>query len=544
MTTTKHFALTLAVTLFALLATVHAQTPRVTTVNISAEADKVHISAIGDVSEIRVEVSDEAGDVVFQSGAISGQELNWNMRDASGERVARGTYLFTVTFRNAMGKLRKRVEQVIVAEDEKANAPTPAPNAVQATVMTSGTTTTGKIPKFASASTITNSVMTESLGRIGIGTAAPASTLTVAGMIQTTGATTGGIKFPDNTVQKTAATGDITSVVAGSGLTGGATTGAATLAIGAGKVTNTHLATNAVTATKIATGQVVKSINSLKDNVTLAAGSNIIITPSGNTLTINSAGGGGLDGVTHDATLDGNGTDAEPLGLASPLVIDRSSAGFLVSVTNSAGGGGISGSSNATHGVSGTNTAGGTGHAGVYGVSTGFNGFGVFGEANNGTNARGVHGQSTSGYAGYFEGLAWVTGDLHVGGNISTTGCTGCNRVPSDRNIKANFSPVSPRFILNKLAAIPIETWNYKSEPDTVRHIGPMAQDFSAAFGVGTDDKHISTVDAEGVTMAAIQGLYQMMQEKDRQIKQLQSQVVQLQRTVKQQRVVRRRYSK
>jgi hypothetical protein len=39
-----------------------------------------------------------------------------------------------------------------------------------------------------------------------------------------------------------------------------------------------------------------------------------------------------------------------------------------------------------------------------------------------------------------------------------------------------------------------------------------MAQDFHAAFGVGPDDKHIATVDADGVALAAIQGLNQKVE--------------------------------
>jgi hypothetical protein len=64
----------------------------------------------------------------------------------------------------------------------------------------------------------------------------------------------------------------------------------------------------AVTSTKIATGQVVKSINNLKDDVTLVAGSNVAITPSGNALTISASGGGG-DGHSLDAS-DGDPVDA------------------------------------------------------------------------------------------------------------------------------------------------------------------------------------------------------------------------------------------
>lgn len=77
-----------------------------------------------------------------------------------------------------------------------------------------------------------------------------------------------------------------------------------------------------------------------------------------------------------------------------------------------------------------------------------------------------------------------------------------------------------------------MQTWSYKAEDNGVRHMGPMAQDFRAAFNLGTDDKTISTVDTAGVTMAAIQGLYQMMQEKDRQIVQLQSELQQLKAAV------------
>jgi hypothetical protein len=84
----------------------------------------------------------------------------------------------------------------------------------------------------------------------------------------------------------------------------------------------------------------------------------------------------------------------------------------------------------------------------------------------------------------------------------------------SDLNAKANLAPVDPREILKRLVTIPITAWNYKTEDPSIRHIGPLAQDFHL-FGFGEDDKHISTVDADGVALAAIQGLYQMMQEKD-----------------------------
>ncbi len=82
----------------------------------------------------------------------------------------------------------------------------------------------------------------------------------------------------------------------------------------------------------------------------------------------------------------------------------------------------------------------------------------------------------------------------------------------SDRASKENFQPVDPASVLEKVAALPISEWNYKDDPAS-RHVGPMAQDFHAAFGVGPDDKHIATVDADGVALAAIQGLNQKVEE-------------------------------
>lgn len=95
----------------------------------------------------------------------------------------------------------------------------------------------------------------------------------------------------------------------------------------------------------------------------------------------------------------------------------------------------------------------------------------------------------------------------------------------SDRDSKANFTPVDGRAVVEKLAGIPVSTWNYKTQDEAIRHIGPMAQDFAAAFKVGEDDKHITTIDADGVSLAAIQGLYQMVQERDLRIRQLEAEL-------------------
>ena len=88
----------------------------------------------------------------------------------------------------------------------------------------------------------------------------------------------------------------------------------------------------------------------------------------------------------------------------------------------------------------------------------------------------------------------------------------------SDRNAKERFRPVNARAILSHLASLPIETWNFKQDDSGTQHIGPMSQDFYAAFRVGPDDKHIATVDADGVAFAAIQGLNEIVQEQNAEL--------------------------
>jgi len=105
---------------------------------------------------------------------------------------------------------------------------------------------------------------------------------------------------------------------------------------------------------------------------------------------------------------------------------------------------------------------------------------------------------------------------LDSGGNLYTTGAV---NPPSDRNAKENFKTVSFREVLEKVAALPIAEWNYKGDAGT-RHVGPTAQDFHAAFSLGADDKHIATVDADGVALAAIQGLNQKVETENKALKQ------------------------
>jgi hypothetical protein len=77
----------------------------------------------------------------------------------------------------------------------------------------------------------------------------------------------------------------------------------------------------------------------------------------------------------------------------------------------------------------------------------------------------------------------------------------------SDVSRKENLVPVDSEEILGKVTELSMHRWSYISDGPSVQHIGPTAQDFYAAFGVGEDDHHIHPIDGYGVALAAIQQL-------------------------------------
>jgi hypothetical protein len=123
---------------------------------------------------------------------------------------------------------------------------------------------------------------------------------------------------------------------------------------------------------------------------------------------------------------------------------------------------------------------------------------------------------------------------LVVGSSGSPAYCNGTSWVNgSDRNAKEDFAPIAPGEVLAKVAALPITQWKYKAEAGGGKHLGPMAQDFHAAFGLnGADDTHIATVDESGVALAAIQGLNQKLNEKDAEIQDLKARLEKLEQLV------------
>lgn len=79
--------------------------------------------------------------------------------------------------------------------------------------------------------------------------------------------------------------------------------------------------------------------------------------------------------------------------------------------------------------------------------------------------------------------------------------------VISDRNRKENFLGLDGEDVLARLRSVPVTSWNYRAQDRSIRHMGPMAQDFHAAFGLGENELMINTVDIDGVNMAAVQAL-------------------------------------
>jgi trimeric autotransporter adhesin len=136
--------------------------------------------------------------------------------------------------------------------------------------------------------------------------------------------------------------------------------------------------------------------------------------------------------------------------------------------------------------------------------------------------------------AGTTDGYVDIRGNngapnIMLDGQSGSVTCISLNQT-SDRNAKQDFTAINRGEILKKVAALPITEWQYKVAPGH-EHIGPVAQDFHAAFGLnGSDDKHISTVDEGGVALAAIQGLNEKLQQKDTEIAKLKNAVVELKR--------------
>lgn len=108
---------------------------------------------------------------------------------------------------------------------------------------------------------------------------------------------------------------------------------------------------------------------------------------------------------------------------------------------------------------------------------------------------------------------------LDTNGNLTISGLL---TEASDKNVKENFKAVDSVAVLEQIVNMPITMWSYISDEDGTLHMGPMAQDFYAAFGLGVDNKHIAPLDANGVAFAGIQGLFELFQAQDAELDALQ----------------------
>jgi hypothetical protein len=79
--------------------------------------------------------------------------------------------------------------------------------------------------------------------------------------------------------------------------------------------------------------------------------------------------------------------------------------------------------------------------------------------------------------------------------------------------------------VLERVAGLPISTWRYAWEAQEVRHLGPMAQDWAAAFGLGVNNTTIAAADANGVALVSIQALYQLIGELRQEVTDLRKEV-------------------
>ncbi len=115
--------------------------------------------------------------------------------------------------------------------------------------------------------------------------------------------------------------------------------------------------------------------------------------------------------------------------------------------------------------------------------------------------------------------------DMDASGNVTIQGVLSQN---SDVNSKENIELVNTAEVLSKVMDLPISVWNYKFDDASVKHLGPMAQDFFKQFNLGATDDKITTIDTSGVALASIKELGKQVSEKDQEIQSLKIQNEQL----------------
>ena len=370
---------------------------------------------------------------------------------------------------------------------------------------------------------------------MGIGTNTPGQKLTVAGMIETT---SGGIKFPDGTIQTSA---PASTIATSWSLSGNAGITSATQFLGTTDAVALHLRVNDRAALRLEPTGGASTTN-------VIGGPDNVVDPNLQGAVIAGGGAAGQQNVAQQsfATIGG--------GLAN-LVRSPGNAGTIAGGRSNeagdeafVGGGGdneasgksavvAGGSTNVAAGEAATIVGGSLGYApGKYSFVAG--GLSNRAEADGslaaGSSARATHvgailfnaitptafpvgasmfhSQADMEFAVHAQGgVRFITSPSHNGGP-STAGVflssgSGSWSSLSDRNAKHHFEAVDGEAVLGALLSVPVQRWSYRSQDPGIRHMGPTAQDFRAAFGLGESATTITGVDVDGVNMAAIQAL-------------------------------------
>jgi hypothetical protein len=188
-------------------------------------------------------------------------------------------------------------------------------------------------------------------------------------------------------------------------------------------------------------------------------------------------------------------------------------AGQLNEITSAATNGVVSGGyKNVVAGKYATIPGGGYNEAsGDYGLAAGYhadaanNGSFVWSDYSSGSGL--VKDTAANQFVVRASGGTYVYSSENLGSGVRLAAGSGTWSSLSDRNAKTDIVPLDDAAILVKVTRLPLSAWRYKTET-RVRHVGPMAQDFYAAFGVGEDDRHITSIDEDGIALAAIKALH------------------------------------
>jgi len=421
-------------------------------------------------------------------------------------------------------------------------------------------------------------------GNVGIGTASPGSPLTVAGIIEST---SGGVKFPDGTVQVTASTagGSAWSISGNAGTTPGThylgTTDNKALEIHVNGLRAAWIVPLTVSPAVIWGHSSNNAAGTFTAGVTISGGGSAAlpnrIQASANDSSFATIGGGAGNTIWDEFGTIGGGAgntagDDSYTTIASHATVGGGSGNSATGSHATVGGG----SGNSATGINATvgggldnqathvsTTVGGGNlnvayerHAtvsGGYSNTAGLRATVPGGYDNTasgdysfaaGTQARATHVGSFvwACKANFLDfastadnefsvraigGVRFVSA-INFGSGVPTAGvrlAAGGSSwsVISDRAVKENVTAVDGEQILDRLSRIPIAEWNLLTQDPSIRHVGPMAQDFYAAFGLGEDERYINSGDADGIALISIQALYELLLERDDRIEELEA---------------------